>query len=72
MYCFPSWFDGGVFLQFKSRGGKRFQSVVKRNISLLGDRTVNNEDSEDSPNLMGCSGSSSDSEVSIVVITVYN
>ncbi|PON96611.1 kinetochore protein [Trema orientale] len=47
--------------KFSSKRGKRLQLVVKRNLSPLGDRTVNNEYS---PNRMGSSGSSSDSEMS--------
>ncbi|XP_024017718.1 uncharacterized protein LOC21392416 isoform X1 [Morus notabilis] len=44
-----------------SKIGKRLQPVVRRNISMLGDRTVNKEDS---PDLVESSGSSSDSETS--------
>ncbi|KAM6558418.1 hypothetical protein CsatA_027657 [Cannabis sativa] len=50
--------------KFGSNRGKKFQRAVnsvKRTICPLGDRIVNNEDFA---NLRGCSGSSSDSEIS--------
>ncbi|XP_062088395.1 uncharacterized protein LOC133794959 isoform X2 [Humulus lupulus] len=47
--------------KFSSKRGNKFRLAIKRNISPLGDRIMNNEDFA---NLRSCSGSSSDSEIS--------